>query len=46
MAHQKYFMAHQYMLKIFHGLIKNTLGPHPTYLMYVPLMLSTPGGKH
>ena len=30
-------MAHQYMLKIFHDLCKNSLALPPTYLMYGPL---------
>ena len=33
---EKYFMAHQYMLKIFHGPHKNPLAPVPTYLMHGP----------
>ena len=32
----KYFMAHQYMPKIFHGPHKNPPAPPPTYLMYGP----------
>ena len=35
---QKYFMAHQYMLKIFHDPQKNPPVPPPTYLMYGPLL--------
>ena len=31
---EKYFMAHQYMPKIFHG-------PPPTYLMYGPIFAMT-----
>ena len=34
---QKYFMAHKYMPKIFHGPHKNPPAPPPTYLMYGPL---------
>ena len=33
---EKYFMAHQYMPKIFHGPHKNSPAPSPTYLMYGP----------
>ena len=33
---QKYFMAHQYMLIIFHNPFKNPPTPFPTYLMYGP----------
>ena len=33
---EKYFMAHQYMSKIFHGLHKNPPPHPPTYLMYGP----------
>ena len=33
---EKYFMAHQYMPKIFHGLHKNSPAPPPTYLVYGP----------
>ena len=31
---QKYFMAHEYMPKIFHDPCKNPLALPPTYLMY------------
>ena len=31
---EKYFMANQYMPKIFYGPHKNPLLPPPTYLMY------------
>ena len=31
-------MAHQYLLKIFNGPCKNPPSPHPTYLMYGPLL--------
>ena len=34
---EKYFMAHQYMAKIFHGSHKNSPPPCPTYLLYGPL---------
>ena len=34
---EKYFMAHQYMPKIFHGPHKNSPAPSPTCLMYGPL---------
>ena len=33
---EKFFMAHQYMPKIFHGPHKNPPDPRPTYLMYSP----------
>ena len=33
---EKYFMAHQYMAKIFHGLHKKPPTPPTTYLMYGP----------
>ena len=33
---EKYFMAHQYMPKIFHDPHKNPLALPPTYLMYGP----------
>ena len=33
---EKYFMAHQYMPKIFHDPSKNPLTPHPTYLIFDP----------
>ena len=33
---RKYFMAHQYMTKIFHGPHKNPPAPPLTYLMYGP----------
>ena len=36
--HKKYFMAHQYMPKIFHGPHKNPPDPRPTNLMYSPLV--------
>ena len=35
---EKYFMAHQYMLNIFHNPRKNSPAPSPTYLMYGPLL--------
>ena len=35
---EKYFMAHQYMPKIFHELHKNPQAPPPTCLMYGPLV--------
>ena len=34
---EKYFMACQYIPKIFHGPHKNPPAPAPTYLMYGPL---------
>ena len=43
---EKYFIAHQYMYKIFHGPNKNPPAlpppppPPPTYLMYSPLHLT------
>ena len=33
---EKFFMAHQYMPKIFYGPHKNPPVPLPTYLMYCP----------
>ena len=35
---EEYFMAHQYIPKIFHGPLKNPPPPYPptTYLMYGP----------
>ena len=33
---EKYFMAHQYLPKIFDGPHKIPLTPAPTYLMYGP----------
>ena len=33
----KYFMAHQYMSKLFHGPCKNPLASPPAFLMYGPL---------
>ena len=33
---QKYFIAHQYMPKIFHDPCQNPLDPLPTYFMYGP----------
>ena len=33
---EKYFMARQYMRKIFHGPHKKLPAPAPTYLMYCP----------
>ena len=33
---KKYFMAHQYMPKMFHGPHKNLPALPPTYLMYGP----------
>ena len=35
---EKYFVAHQYMPKIFHDPYKNPPAPSPTYLMYGPLL--------
>ena len=35
--HKNFFMAHQYMPKIFHGPHKNPPAPPPTYLKYGPL---------
>ena len=36
---EKYFMAHQYMPKIFHDPHKTPLPPPPLYLMYVALYI-------